>query len=309
MSYIQSLTVFLHVAEEGSFSAAAKKLDLTQPTVSFHIDNLEKIFGCPLFIRTSKGVSLTIYGEKLYDTSRTINNLIDSTHHEIQAMARGSAGQIILGASTIPADYILPPILAEFLSRHAGVTISLITGDSHTILDKFNSGEIPIAVIGTKPEDSLVSYPLWSDNLVLAAHPDFQLTSHGPAEKDWLPTLPFILRKKSSGTASAALNALTRLGIDPDKLNVVIEAGSNQAVKAAILNKIGVGFISSWAIETELTSGRLITLPLPGLAIERRFYAVGREPMRPACLELFWRFLIATASTKTQSQAIESKET
>ncbi|HWR08809.1 LysR family transcriptional regulator [Sporomusa sp.] len=293
MSYIQSLTVFSYVAEEGSFSAAAKKLELTQPTVSFHIDNLEKNFGCPLFIRTSKGVSLTIYGERLYETTRIINDLVAGTHKEIQAMAQGSAGRILLGASTIPADYILPPLLSYFLKAHPGLSISLITGDSHTILEKFSQGEFPIAVIGTKPDASLISQPLWTDNLILAAHPNYKTTAQNPPSKDWLLTLPFILRKKSSGTISSALNALSRLNINPDDLNIVMEAGSNQAVKAAILNEIGVGFISAWAVEPELTSGQLVALPLPGPVIERQFYAICRQPLLPACLGLFWEYLIA----------------
>ncbi|SCM79071.1 Transcriptional regulator, LysR family [uncultured Sporomusa sp.] len=292
MSYIQSLTVFLQVAEEGSFSAAAKKLALTQPTVSFHIDNLEKNFGCPLFTRTSKGVSLTIYGEKLYETTRTINSLVASTHSEIQAMTQGSRGRILLGASTIPADYILPPLLARFLSEHPGLTLSLVTGDSQTILKRFTQGEFPIAVIGSKPDDSLISQPLWTDALVLAAHPDFKPVSGTSPVKDWLPALPFILRKESSGTARSALDALARLGITADDLTVVMEAGSNQAIKAAIMNKIGVGFISAWAVESELASGQLIVLPLPGAAIKRQFYALSRQPLRPACLETFWQYLI-----------------
>lgn len=292
MSYIQSLTVFLQVAEEGSFSAAAKKLALTQPTVSFHIDNLEKNFGCPLFTRTSKGVSLTIYGEKLYETTRTINSLVASTHSEIQAMTQGSRGRILLGASTIPADYILPPLLARFLSEHPGLTLSLVTGDSQTILKRFTQGEFPIAVIGSKPDDSLISQPLWTDALVLAAHPDFKPVSGTSPVKDWLPALPFILRKESSGTARSALDALARLGITADDLTVVMEAGSNQAIKAAIMNKIGVSFISAWAVESELASGQLIALPLPGTAIKRQFYALSRQPLRPACLETFWQYLI-----------------
>lgn len=298
MSYIQSLTVFLNVAEEGSFSAAAKKLELTQPTVSFHIDNLEKSFGCPLFTRTSKGVSLTIYGEKLFATTRTINGLISETHKEIQAMSQGSAGRILLGASTIPADYILPPLLAKFLQQHPGLTISLVTGDSQTILEKFTQGDIPIAVIGAKPDDAIMCQPLCHDNLVLAAHPDFRVIAQGHA-KDWLLKLPFILRKRSSGTARSALDALARLDIFPENLNIIMEVGSNQTVKAAMLNKIGVGFISAWAVENELKSGQLVALPMPGPAIIRQFYAVSRHPLQPACLELFWQYLTHPDNTPT----------
>jgi len=294
MSYIQSLTVFSYVAEEGSFSAAAKKLKLTQPTVSFHIDNLEKNFGCPLFIRTSKGVTLTIYGERLYETTKTINDLVAETHQEIQAMAEGSAGRIIVGASTIPADYILPPLVAKFLQAHTGLTISLVTGDSQTVLEKYNQGEVPIAIIGIKPDDSLPSYPLWKDNLILAAHPDFlPITYNNTSASNWLLTVPFVLRKKSSGTVNSALAYLGRLGVNTDKLSTVMEAGSNQAAKAAIVNKVGVGFISAWAIKSELESGQLVSLPLPEPAVERQFYAISRQPLRPACLDLFWQYLLS----------------
>ncbi|MBP2635149.1 MAG: cysL [Firmicutes bacterium] len=291
MSYIQSLTVFLNVAEEGSFSSAAKKLELTQPTVSFHIDNLEKNFGCPLFTRTSKGVSLTVYGDKLYKTTRTINTLIAGTHQEIQAMIKGSAGQLLLGASTIPADYILPTLMANFLNEHPGLTLSLVTGDSQTILDKFTQGEIPIAIVGTKPEDTITSLPLWHDTLLLVAHPDFKAHIQTGSAQDWLRTLPLILRKTSSGSARTALDALAQIDVTPDQLTIVMEVGSNQAVKSAILSKIGVGFISAWAVTNELKSGQLISLPLPCPPITRQFYAVSRQPLYPSCLESFWQYL------------------
>jgi DNA-binding transcriptional LysR family regulator len=138
-----------------------------------------------------------------------------------------------------------------------------------------------------------MSQPLWTDNLVLAAHPDFEIVAQNSSIKDWLLTLPFILRKKSSGTASSALDALRRYGIATNDLKVVMEAGSNQAVKAAIMSKIGVGFISEWAVEGELKTGQLIALPLPDPLIERQFYAISRQPLLPACLELFWNYLIA----------------
>lgn len=292
MSYIQSLTVFLNVAEEGSFSAAAKKLELTQPTVSFHIDNLEKDFDCPLFIRTSKGVSLTVYGHKLYETTRTINTLIASTHQEIQAMTKGVAGKLLLGASTIPADYILPDLVAGFLKATPGLTLSLVTGDSQTILDKFTQGEIPIAIIGAKPAEDIASVPLWHDTLLLVAHPDFEPHTQTGTSQDWLSTLPLILRKTSSGSVRTALHALSQFGVPPENLNIVMEVGSNQAVKAAILSKIGVGFISAWAVTNELKSGQLVSLPLPCPPITRQFYAISRQPLYPSCLELFWQFLI-----------------
>ena len=105
MSHWHSLSVFIGVAEEGSFSGAAKRLELTQPTVSFHIDSLEKKFGCPLFQRTAKGATLTVYGETLYQNTRIISSLLDETEKQLKAMREGAAGKILFGASSIPASW------------------------------------------------------------------------------------------------------------------------------------------------------------------------------------------------------------
>lgn len=167
MSYLHSLSVFCTVVEEKSFSAAGKKLALTQPTVSFHIDNLEKKFDCPLFIRTAKGVTLTIYGEKLYTNTQKIHCIAAETENHIKTLVAGYAGEI----------------------------------------------------------------------------------------------------------------------------NIVLQVSGNQALKTAILGQAGIGFISTWAIQEELADGRLTSIPLPGIELERTFYTVRNMTLSPTCVESFWQFL------------------
>ncbi|BBB92371.1 MAG TPA: LysR family transcriptional regulator [Methylomusa anaerophila] len=297
MSYLQALTVFLTVVEEGSFSAAAKKLDLTQPTISFHIDNLEKNFSCPFFIRTSKGVSLTLYGEKLYESTRTINNLVQKTQNQIKSLIAGTAGHIIIGASTIPSNYILPPIAAKFLISNPAIRISVRSGDSQTILSAFENGEFPLAIVGKKPQEKLAGLPLWTDELILVAHPDF---ARGFCRNSLdLLKLPFVMRKESSGTRSVAMEALASHDIRPEQLKVVMEIDSNEALKAAVLHKVGVGFISKWAVHDELVTGKLVDLAIPEQKIVRQFYALCHQPLQPVCTESFWNFLLSQASEDT----------
>lgn len=289
MSYLHSLSVFFTVVENKSFSAAAKQLKLTQPTISFHIDNLEKKLGCPLFVRTAKGVSLTIYGQTLFDNTYKIHEVVNIAENQIKAMVAGSHGQIIIGASTIPGEYMLPKVVAQFLKDHPGLKVSLKAGNSASILSAFANGEFPIAIVGIKPDFDAV--PLWHDELILAAHPTLaaELPKHVPLAH--ICSLPFILREVTSGTRSVLLESLKAQGISADQLNIVLQVGSNEALKSALLTQVGIGFISKWAVQRELAEGRLTSIKLDGLTIERTFYAIHREPLLPTCISLFWEYL------------------
>lgn len=300
MSYLQALPIFLAVIEEGSFSAAAKKLSLTQPTVSFHIDNLEKDFNCQLFTRTSKGVLLTVYGETLYQNTYKIHDMVRETQNQIKAMIAGSVGHITIGASTIPAEYILPSLLGDFLQQHEGVKLSLRTGDSGTILGSFREGLFPIAIVGSKPDSDLCSQPLWSDELVLIAHPDRYASLPAKPQTEDIFKLPFVIREATSGTRSSFFETLAKYGITDEQCSVILEVGGSESLKSAVLNNVGIGFISQWAVQRELADGRLRTIPLPGFKVERQFYAVCRPPLLPTCVQLFWDFLLTTKSFTLQ---------
>lgn len=294
MSHWQSLSVFLAVAEEGSFSGAAKKLDLTQPTVSFHIDNLEKKLGCPLVERTAKGTTLTVYGEVLFANLGKAEALLKAAENQLKAMVDGAAGRIILGASTIPAEYILPGLAAAFLQKNPGLEIDLRTGDSMTILSALSAGQFPLAVVGSPPGEGCKSRPLWQDELVLVAHPALAARLTDTPTLAEALSLPLVARGHSSGSMRAVFTALAARGFGRDQLRIAFQVGGNEALKAAIVSQAGVGFISRWAVREELASGRLAVIPLPDMKIIRTFYAVCRPPLLPECVQRFWDFLLAS---------------
>jgi DNA-binding transcriptional LysR family regulator len=294
VSHWQSLSVFLAVAEEGSFSGAAKKLALTQPTVSFHIDNLEKKLGCPLVERTAKGAALTVYGQVLYENTGKADALLAAAESQLRAMVAGAAGRVTLGASTIPAEYVLPGLVAAFLRAHPGLDVVLRTGDSQSVLAAFAAGHFPIAVVGVHPGPDWLVQPLWADELVLAAHPALAATvGDAPSLADAL-ALPLVSRPLSSGSMRAVLDALAAHGAGPADLRVVFQVGGNEALKAAIASQAGAGFIFRLAIRDELAAGRLAAITPPGLAIHRRFYAACRPPLVPTAVKTFWDYLVAS---------------
>lgn len=291
MSYLDSLSIFCTVVEEGSFSATAKKLGVTQPTISFHVDNLEKKVGCQLLIRTLKGVSPTVYGEKLYASTHKIEAIVQETYKEITAMVKGATGHIVLGASTIPADYILPPLISQFLQEHPGITLSVKSGDSDNILAAYEQNDISIAIIGHRPPDSSLYQPLWEDELLLVAHPSVAKSISFLNGLKPLQTIPMIIRETSSGTRKTLSDALVAVGMTLDACNVVLEVSSNQALKSAVLSQTGIAFISRWAVEQELAAESLMAIPLPGFSTRRQFYALTRAPLLPTCVKNFWDFL------------------
>ena len=197
MSYLQSISIFWTVVNEGSFSSAAKRLSLTQPTISFHIDSLEKHFGCPLFTRTAKGVSPTIYGHTLYETTASIRILAEKGENEMHNLVAGTAGHLRIGASTIPAHYILPQIIGDFLRSRPGIKVSLVSGDSSSILRQFEHGELPIAIVGFPP-DTRHSLPIFHDELILVAHPEYPVPE--AVSSTTFLSLPLIVREPSSGS-------------------------------------------------------------------------------------------------------------
>lgn len=296
MSHWHSLSVFGSVVEEGSFSAAAKKLELTQPTVSFHIDNLEKFFGCSLFQRTSRGVNLTVYGETLLRYTSRMNSQLEVAQNHIKSMLEGSAGKITFGASTIPAEYIVPSLIAEFLRSHPDIQFSMQTGDTKTILGQFENGAFPIAIIGAHPGPDYTCFPLLQDEMVLVAHPAVASGLPATPELSDILSRPFISRRSSSASMRSVQTELEHLGVSHTQMRIVLEVGGNEALKSAIINQVGLGFISKWAIQEELKASSLKIINIPGVNIARQFYVVCREPLIPTCFRLFWDYLIDRAA-------------
>lgn len=287
---LQSLSVFIAVAEEENFTAAAKKLNLTQPTVSFHMDNLEKSLGCLLFNRTSKGVTLTPYGKRLYESASVVDTTLKTTYSEIRRMAEGNAGHIYIGASTIPGEYILPKIISLFLAKCDGIRFTLTTNNSDHILSSFFTGKFAMAIVGVKPP-GIEAVALWEDELILIGQPD--VVEEIESRQTWKITdFPLILRTAPSGSRKTVLEAVETLGVRKEDLKIVMEVSGNQALKAAVINKAGIGFISSWAVQDEVAAGKLKILDIPGLQIRRTFYLISNPLTETMATTRFINYLV-----------------
>jgi len=293
------LEAFVGVARLGGFTRAADALYLTQPTVSGQVKELEQELGVSLFNRLPRSVELTEAGRLLVGEAKSILVARDRLLEQASAYLGLLSGRLVVHASTIPGEYLLPRHLAAFKRSHPEVGVSLRVGSSGNVLDLVVRGDADLGVVGEKDDALGLSYaPLWSDRVALYAAATFPVAEPISAER--LQALPLILREEGSGTRKAVDQALAEVGIAAGSLNVVAEFGSTSAVKQAIQEGLGAGFLSELATGAEVTAGTLRVLNTGGfLPVRRRFYAAwdGQRSLSPAASAFLERLTAACAGS------------
>jgi DNA-binding transcriptional LysR family regulator len=277
---LQQLETLVCLVAEGTFSRAAKKMHLSQPSLTKHIGNMEAILGMTVVRREKTGVVLTPEGRIIFDFAGRILKLRDETGEKIARMHENEAGDITIAASTIPATYILPHVLSRFRSMHPGVRITVQSADSEETLDMILSGEKEIGFVGKKPlRGKLEAEPLWQDRLVLAVPAGHRFAGKPSVTLREVMEEAFITREKGSGTREILERYLKeQTQTDFSKFNIVAAFGSSEAVKEAILAGLGVSILSIRAIMRELKMQILKEIPVEKWRINRSFYMIRRRP-------------------------------
>ena len=275
MNSIQ-LRTFAAVARKRSFTQAAQEVHLSQSTVSFHIRSLEQEFGVKLFDRAGREVTLTRAGELLRDYGRQIQDLETAAHQAIDDFQGLMRGELRIGASTIPGEYIAPPLLGAFRKEYPEVAVSLHIADSAGIIAGVQSGDLEFGLVGAEmKKETLIFEPFAQDELVLIAAPGERESDPPNTIRDVL-SRPLLLREPGSGTRSALEQTLAPQELTLDDFNLAMELGSTQAIKAGVRAGLGVSFVSAWAVQDECQWGLLEILPLSDFTVRRPFFLTHR---------------------------------
>lgn len=291
---LRKLEVFYWVAELRSFSHAADHLSLRQPTVSAHIGSLEGQLGGKLLNRVGGEVTPTALGQALFQKARALLVLKKETLAALDQFQGRLRGELVVGGSNIPGEYILPRKLGAFVRKYPDVKPVLRIGDSAGIVEAILDGKVELGYVGFKGEDGRLNFhAIWKDEMVLVAPPHHPWTRLKAVEPGNLKDTAFISREGGSGTLRSLRRLLNRKGHEPDRLlNVAMELGSTAAIKEALLAGLGVSILSRTSIQRELESGALKEVPLRGLKLERDFYQVfHRQRTLSPVSEAFMHFL------------------
>lgn len=269
------LETFCKVAQLKSFSKAAQELYLTQPTVSGHILSIERFLSLQLFDRGGKEVRLTKAGKVFFKCALKILNSRKELFSALSEFVQGIRGELSIGASTIPGEYILPKIIKYFKDYKPGpYLISIKIGDTKEVIKYLLDGLVEFGITGGKISHNELRYEKFIEDQVIVISP----ANYYKKIKSNLNNLikePWIIREEGSGTQMAVEKILKRKGLSLKNFNVVMEMGSTSSVKEGVKAGLGLAFISKRAVEDELNSGLIFRVELKEIdPLTREIYLV-----------------------------------
>ncbi len=296
MIEIHELRVFLAAAEEENFSAAARKLHLSQPAISFQIQNLEQRLNVQLFQRNGKRITLTEAGHNLLPLAREMINL--STRIE-ETMCAGQGivkGHVIIGCSTSPGKYVLPHLIGAFRQKYPDTHFSVQVLTRQQVEEQLLTKQLHIGVLGLPARSKdLECFPFFTDDLVLIVPAQHPWAARGCIHPKELYQAEWVVREGSAATRQTVVTLLNSAGIRVDDLRVTMELGSVEAIEAAVEAGHGVSFVSRVAVQHGLALKKIKVVRVKGLHLQRQIY-LARNKLRPCtCAQLKFREFVESS--------------
>ena len=282
----RQLAAFCAVVERKSFSQAAERLGVTQPAVSLQVRALEKRLGTQLLDRSGRRVEPTEAGLRLYRGAQRMLTLEDQIVADVTASAEGDlSGDLVLGASTGPAAIAVPLLLCEFQRENPEVRVFLTVSDTHAVVERVATRELELGIVGAARRHRGVRFePFFSDEVILACPPGHRFAGR-TISLDELREESIVLMQEGAGVRQVIEDALRRQGVRLRDLDVRLELGLQESVRAAVEAGYGVTFISRTAVEAGLEAGTLAEAQVEGMAASREISlasATGRTRSRVA---------------------------
>lgn len=272
----KQLEIFTIVVELSSFSLAAKKLFLTQPTVSAHISALEKDLGKHLITRTTKYVEATKDGKLLYDYANSLLKMRQKVYDTFKT----DSNVIFIGSSTAPSTTILPEVLTIFRERHPDVTFDIWQSDSKGVIDRILEGSLDIGLTGMSTHyENCVCEPFFEDEIVIItpATPYYKSLKARYSSLQQFLNEPVILRENGSGTFKESQRLFEKLKIDMSELNIIARINNQETVIKMVANGMGISIMSSMAVDNLVQEGKILSFNLHADVNLRSLYIVYKK--------------------------------
>ncbi|MFM0472142.1 LysR family transcriptional regulator [Paraburkholderia strydomiana] len=256
------LITFAAVAEHLNISRAAVALHLSQPAVSGQLRQLQDEFGEPLYQREGRGVRLTPAGEQLASYAARLRDTWRQAHAYRDALRGLEQGTLRIGATTTPASYLLPYLIADFHRRYPDVALHTADGNTTDIVGALGSVDIALIegpVGADLPPDTAVH--AWREDEIVAimprAHPLAASASGAGVDLTALGAEPLIVREAGSGVRQIVERAFARAGVP---MRVALEIAGVEGVKEAVRAGMGIGFVSAMSMRHEDGALRVFSL-------------------------------------------------
>jgi DNA-binding transcriptional LysR family regulator len=272
---VRDLKVFLSVSKHLNYTRAGEEINLSQPSVSVRIRQLESELRVKLFEQLGKKVVLTDAGQLLVPYANRVIAAVDDAHHAIDELQGLERGLLRIGASTTPGMYLVPQVVARFKRSHSKIDIHLRIKDTREVEDGVLNNEFDFGFVGGHLAAAEVSAHAWlTDELLLIVSPDHRLRNKKTVRKQDLEGERFIVRESGSATRATIVTQLQQANFE---LETVIEMENPESIKKAVQSGLGIAFISKFAIATELKAKTLTAIRVRDLTINRELKIVHRK--------------------------------
>ena len=268
--------VFYFVALEGSITAAADKLSISQPAVSQSLKQLETSLGTRLFVRVSKGVRLTKEGELLLAYIKSGYEQIELGEQMLHKMLNLDMGEIRIGASDMTLQFFLLPFLEKFHELYPKVKVIVTNAPTPETLKYLQAGKIDFGVVSTpfQTHPGLETLNVKEIEDVFVAGRKFIQYKHRMLDLQELETLPLITLEKNTSTRSYMDSFLEKNSV---VLNPEFELATSDMIVQFALRNLGIGCVMKEFAQTEIESGRLFELRFNKIIPKRQFCVITDE--------------------------------
>jgi len=261
------LEVLISLAQEGSFSRAAEKLNRSQPAVSQALRRLEDELDTPLLDRSSRKVTLTASGSALLDYALRMAQLRQDAFHTLENLRHFKRGVLRLAANESVSGYVLPPLVRAFRRAYQSIKIEVAHCPSSGIPALLMDQDVDFGFLSYAPvHKDLTTRLLFRDELALVLFPGHPLASHKVVDLEQLGRESFIAHHAQTPTRTHLLDFFARERVP---LRIVMELSNLETIKDFVKAGEGIALIPRMCVKQELESGELVSPPVKGMTIGR----------------------------------------
>ena len=272
---LHQLEIFYTVAQRKSVTGAAAELNLTQPAVSLQIRTLERHCGVVLFERGGAKLRLTQAGEALYRCAVSMLHTRDEARRMMDELAAATKGKLVLGGNTTGGMYLLPRVIRAFRQEFPETEITLQVDATERLYESALQNVLDMALVGGPTTDRRFGVEaVCLDNVVLIVSPEHRFAATGTVALKELKSEPCVLPQLGSRTRQLVERRLEAVGVT---LRIVMQLPGTEAVKKAVEANLGIGFVSSYAVEREAALGDLKLIAIDGFQITRHMELIYRR--------------------------------
>ena len=290
MLNLHLLRTLIAVEEEGTLSAAADKLDLRQPTISLHIQNLEDAIGAKVLARRGKGMELTPEGEIVLRKGRELIAYCEKVEAEIFDELQRTKVHIRVGAGPIMTDHVLPHIVARFQQLHPGIEVLIEPTETASILKGVLDHAYDVGFVGFPLQNDRLELEEWiEDELALVVPPKHPFASRGSIQPKELKGQSFIWHRSASGIRMFVRDKLAAEGLDlAEDVGNYGEVSSTMSLLSSVNAGLGIAVIPRYSAQKAIEMGMVASVRITGVSMVRKLYiATPKQYPKPAVIDEF----------------------